>query len=462
MQEQQRLQVQHEEHQQHRSLHWEMPQFPSVVGPASELPEFSLAVAPLSSAGVGLATAAPSGNEHVPHAHELASIVVPVVSPLIDRRASTIAWPNPVLGLGIKNVHMVVADMIGKGVNISEVERLAFFIVVLFVCAVGAVACRMIAVRNENTPNCSYHTASATGKYIRQESLANRRKSETRDTPHQEPVSTRSGSPQLPIQALVSSPRSSTFTFSAKSGTGADESLVDPFVDDSRNASAPSSRNTLPLSDRLLPPSPTIMLPQRHEHPCSLIQPADTSKYNALDESLPPLYPSLTFPVCEDRFSIAMDSFSDAWAVGIPIGGRAGNVLMHVSVQKDPGGAALELSVGSPGSCPRATIRMPQTRLVQEHFCKHEVEIWGATNMMYGMLSVKTSTLFDVIRCGGPVMQIDCSLMFVARAMDGKVLGSAKCGNTGDLEFDIPPGNDAVLILLCILAVILLFPPSMD
>jgi len=90
--------------------------------------------------------------------------------------------------------------------------------------------------------------------------------------------------------------------------------------------------------------------------------------------------------------------------------------------------------------------------------------------MLYGLLRATNNTSYQVIRGIKTVMEIQgssTSLSFIVLLNDGtEAAAASKTTDTFDgkehLEFRVEPGIDAVLILLCILGIILVIPPTPD
>lgn len=205
------------------------------------------------------------------------------------------------------------------------------------------------------------------------------------------------------------------------------------------------------------------------ENPDSLVRAAD-SPHADLSDELPPLCPTLVLSACEARFAIAMAGLMNPSTVEFPIVGHAGNALIHASTQKVPGGRALELCVGHRGSFPLASIKPPQTCSLHEHMLNREFEIRGTNDRFYGHLRATRNTLCHLTRGSKSVMEIQgnpVSLNFIVLSKDGRELATAnRTSDTFDgeehLDVRVQPRIDAVLIILCILGMILVIPPSLD
>jgi len=225
----------------------------------------------------------------------------------------------------------------------------------------------------------------------------------------------------------------------------------------------PRSRSTPPRQRDHLPTLDQV----RPGRPNSAFRSARAQEQNRSD-TLPPLCPTLVLPLYEARFGIAMHLLVDPTTLQLPIIGRTGNTLLQASIQNGSVGRALKISVVHPGQWPHASIRPPPTRSLHEHLLKREFEICGPNGAFYGMFKPGNEGIFHVSRGSQTVLDIEgdvVGLRFTALAPDRQLLASASknsdnFGGVEHLEFIIQPGVDAVLVLLCILGIILVVPPS--
>eukprot|EP00747_Dinoflagellata_sp_TGD_P163394 gnl/TRDRNA2_/TRDRNA2_182023_c0_seq1.p1 gnl/TRDRNA2_/TRDRNA2_182023_c0~~gnl/TRDRNA2_/TRDRNA2_182023_c0_seq1.p1 ORF type:complete len:470 (+),score=74.37 gnl/TRDRNA2_/TRDRNA2_182023_c0_seq1:131-1540(+) len=181
----------------------------------------------------------------------------------------------------------------------------------------------------------------------------------------------------------------------------------------------------------------------------------------------PPLCPTLVLPVCEARFAVAVHALADA-SKDFDVIGLSGTPLLRVAMRGHSASRSLEISMAHPGSTPRVTIRTKNEDM--RPGASKSLEILGPQGTSYGDLVLQPSGAFFVIRDQRTVMIIDgdtVGLWLTVTSGEGRPLASVMCGgeNFGGvehLELHVNPGIDAVLVLSCVLAVVLMSPNMTD
>lgn len=182
----------------------------------------------------------------------------------------------------------------------------------------------------------------------------------------------------------------------------------------------------------------------------------------------PPICPSLVLPTNEARFMISLDllqAVMQGLQGTMDICGLSGQKLLH-GVLEDVPGLGRRLSIASV-RCeldPRATI------VPRNSFC---YVLYGRDRQEYGTLECVGGRIM-LKQAGNPVMVLDAGdpneLHYTASRMDGRVLASAG-RQPNPLEgqeeneiwrLQVRPGIDAILVLTCMLAIMLLRPRPAD
>jgi len=171
-------------------------------------------------------------------------------------------------------------------------------------------------------------------------------------------------------------------------------------------------------------------------------------------------------------FVIALDSFRklSAGIFPVPVLSTAGEAILHMRLPATPvqgyavggRGAWLELSATERGQ-PQAAIG-PLPRGVLH---RRSAEIRGRAGESYGELT-PVSSGWEVQRRGRTMLAVsalDAKTMGISASLpDGRVIakGAAAGDNSESVGLNVDAGNDTLLVLLCVLAVIVMSPrPSM-
>lgn len=182
----------------------------------------------------------------------------------------------------------------------------------------------------------------------------------------------------------------------------------------------------------------------------------------------PPICPSLVLPTNEARFMIPLDllqAVMQGLQGTMDICGLSGQKLLH-GVLEDVLGVGRRLSIASV-KCeldPRATI------VPRNSFC---YVLHGRDHQEYGTLESVGGRMV-LKQAGNPVMFLDAGdsngLHYTATRIDGRVLASAgrqpnpleDQENNDIWRLQVRPGIDAILVMTCMLAIMLLPPRPAD
>jgi len=181
----------------------------------------------------------------------------------------------------------------------------------------------------------------------------------------------------------------------------------------------------------------------------------------------PPLCPALVLPVCEARFAVPMTALLNVDPKGFDVVGLSGNPLLRAVLRSETSGpSTLEIILAHAHSSPRATVGPPRQASAGNGW-----EICGPNNTFYGMLVHQSNGGF-VVSHGNPgrqVMVIEGDIRakrLTVSSGDCRALASVSCGSSNfdveHMELRVHPGVDAVLVLSCVLAVVLLTPGSVE
>jgi len=191
--------------------------------------------------------------------------------------------------------------------------------------------------------------------------------------------------------------------------------------------------------------------------PPSQVAVPPTAGIGAHLEPLPPICPSLILPRTEARFLIAMADIMQIQTGDLHIKGTSGRPLLIASVGTSPNGAR-QLALASIGceDDPRA--------LVFNHGMMGAgvLEVRGRSGQPYGVLQPMDGGAV-LLHQNRPVMKIvngpPSELCMTATGNDGTPLGVGRGGPAGGgnhWKLTVRPGQDAVLIAVCMLSLIIL------
>jgi len=247
-----------------------------------------------------------------------------------------------------------------------------------------------------------------------------------------------------------------------------------------------SAAPSMAPSMRVLPPrgstsSPAIVEAAGGTEPRPSLPP--TAGTMARYGSAPPICPSLILPVTEARFMISMDSLRQLkGSVGpIDITGQSGKKLLHGTLEDH--GAERRLSIASVNCAgdPRAVVIWPGEG--SNHYMIYGRQVHGdtATLRLYGVMEYVGSKL--ILSVGPqwmdpgssrpasdvcPVMSIDTDhrgeMLLAASSIEGARLAGSDvvvaASGTEGWRLIVRPGEDAILVLSCMLVKLLLPSPA--
>lgn len=183
---------------------------------------------------------------------------------------------------------------------------------------------------------------------------------------------------------------------------------------------------------------------------------------------VPAVCPHLILPNNEARFMIGMGALSRTSAGMLDVKGTSGRTLLSASIGEEGNRRCLQLASVNCERDPRTRILAPLPGAEG----RGVLEVYGKQNRFYGTIEPlpgvheSTASARFLLRCGTrPVMIIEQhdlrDFAMEAFSMDRQRLGSAgrAPGEPGDnWKLTVSPGSDAILIVSCMLAMILLRP----
>jgi len=174
--------------------------------------------------------------------------------------------------------------------------------------------------------------------------------------------------------------------------------------------------------------------------------------------------PTVIMPSREARFVVPLRALSEVSSEGyFDIHDLFGNKLFWAAVRQANGGRKLMISMAIPGSTPRASIGPGPGSGGKGD----ELELCGPGNQFFGTLQLQRNGTYSVIRGGQTVMVVAGNPKsprpeLEVLSADRQPLASITCtpeshDSVEYLEIRSRPNADAVLILCCVFAVVLLF-----
>mmetsp|Transcript_64590 Transcript_64590/g.122504 ORF Transcript_64590/g.122504 Transcript_64590/m.122504 type:complete len:446 (-) Transcript_64590:474-1811(-) len=171
--------------------------------------------------------------------------------------------------------------------------------------------------------------------------------------------------------------------------------------------------------------------------------------------AVPPLCPKMSMPACEARFLIpkhAISMVADGGALKIV--GLSGSALFQATVRTVKGYRLLEMSLCTDLSTPCATIRLDHPE------APSGAVIRGEGGAYYGILEMRSDGSCEVTRDDRTLMFIEAdtdTLTLSLKAPRGQILATVSCLEHVDIK--VSQGNDVVLLISCILAVLIQSAP---
>mmetsp|Transcript_34147 Transcript_34147/g.60380 ORF Transcript_34147/g.60380 Transcript_34147/m.60380 type:complete len:422 (+) Transcript_34147:85-1350(+) len=171
--------------------------------------------------------------------------------------------------------------------------------------------------------------------------------------------------------------------------------------------------------------------------------------------TIPPLCPKMSMPACEARFLIpkhAISMVADGGALKIV--GLSGSALFQATVRTVKGYRLLEMSLCTDLSTPCATIRLDHPE------APSGAVIRGEGGAYYGILEMRSDGSCEVTRDDRTLMFIEAdtdTLTLSLKAPRGQILATVSCLEHVDIK--VSQGNDVVLLISCILAVLIQSAP---
>jgi len=178
----------------------------------------------------------------------------------------------------------------------------------------------------------------------------------------------------------------------------------------------------------------------------------------------PPICPTLVLNSTEARFAVPVNALSEVSVEGeLDIIGHSGNPLLSVAVKPTGSGdRCVVITMTNPKAGDPVYVGPPQTGPRSDR----KLEIRTNDRGLYGELVLQESGQYNVIKDGRAVMLIggrsgDGARLAVTNT-DGQQMAKVTCGGESfggvmHLEVRVHPRVDAVLVLSCVLAAILLF-----
>eukprot|EP00747_Dinoflagellata_sp_TGD_P021163 gnl/TRDRNA2_/TRDRNA2_128315_c0_seq1.p1 gnl/TRDRNA2_/TRDRNA2_128315_c0~~gnl/TRDRNA2_/TRDRNA2_128315_c0_seq1.p1 ORF type:complete len:468 (-),score=52.00 gnl/TRDRNA2_/TRDRNA2_128315_c0_seq1:64-1467(-) len=250
-----------------------------------------------------------------------------------------------------------------------------------------------------------------------------------------------------------------TTTFSAQSST---VSLPPPaHLRSGPTSGSRAQANPPQYFSMATPRPPTLLEPDQANSEKSLEAP-EVVKGNG---EPPPLCPTLVMSLCDARFAVAMQSLTYV-RTSFDVVGRTGTTLLRVDMQGPSTERSLAISMAHAGSTPLVTIRAKNAQYSKRRIAKG-LEILGPDSAFYGDLALQPGDSYDVVKDNATVMKIQAasgSLMLNVTSGKGRYLASTTCsgedfGGVDHLQIHVLAGIDAILVLACVLAIVLM-PPT--